>query len=258
VLAEVAGWGWPGRPGRAYIPCARESNRASGEVRPVWATGGCQSGSGSQAALLLAQRFGRPEGNHRRHPFGVVLLNPARYEQTLENVASTTWSQPAGSRSWRAGHRCVGLDQTRLQYASNGRGGAKALAQLKSELGKEVSGSLCRPGIAVGGTWPAWRPGDSPGPGISPAFWPGPGSGDAAREREIYALAARNFSSSRPTVGRILFEKMKLTPREDPGKTAYSTDVEVLQALGQESPIAAKVLEYRSMGKLKSTYVDAS
>jgi DNA polymerase-1 len=51
---------------------------------------------------------------------------------------------------------------------------------------------------------------------------------------------------------------MKLTPQKKTrGKTAYSTDVEVLQALAAESPIAALVLEYRSMGKLKSTYVDA-
>jgi DNA polymerase-1 len=51
---------------------------------------------------------------------------------------------------------------------------------------------------------------------------------------------------------------MKLTPQKKTrGKTALSTDMEVLQALEQESPIAAKVLEYRSMGKLKSTYVDA-
>ena len=78
-------------------------------------------------------------------------------------------------------------------------------------------------------------------------------------EKEIYGLAGEEFLIQSPQqLGRILFEKMKLTPQKKTrGKTAYSTDVEVLQALGQESPIAAKVLEYRSMGKLKSTYVDA-
>ena len=78
-------------------------------------------------------------------------------------------------------------------------------------------------------------------------------------EQEIYALAGEEFLIQSPQqLGRILFEKMKLTPQKKTrGKTAYSTDVEVLQALASESPIAAKVLEYRSMGKLKSTYVDA-
>ncbi len=78
-------------------------------------------------------------------------------------------------------------------------------------------------------------------------------------EREIYALAGDAFLIQSPQqLGRILFEKMKLTPQKKTrGKTAYSTDVEVLQALAHESPIAAKVQEYRSMGKLKSTYVDA-
>jgi DNA polymerase-1 len=78
-------------------------------------------------------------------------------------------------------------------------------------------------------------------------------------EKEIYTLAGEEFLIQSPQqLGRMLFEKMKLTPQKKTrGKTAYSTDVEVLQALAPESPIAAKVLECRSMGKLKSTYVEA-
>jgi DNA polymerase-1 len=78
-------------------------------------------------------------------------------------------------------------------------------------------------------------------------------------EREIHDLAGEPFLIQSPQqLGRILFDKLKLTrQKKTKGKTAYSTDVEVLQTLAGESPIAAKVLEYRSMGKLKATYVDA-
>ncbi|MBI4643552.1 MAG: DNA polymerase I, partial [Deltaproteobacteria bacterium] len=59
-------------------------------------------------------------------------------------------------------------------------------------------------------------------------------------------------------LSRILFEKLQIAPqKKTKGKTAYSTDSEVLQNLAPENPIAAKVLEYRSLGKLKATYVDA-
>jgi DNA polymerase-1 len=59
-------------------------------------------------------------------------------------------------------------------------------------------------------------------------------------------------------LGRILFQKLGLKPqKKTKGKTAFSTDMEVLQNLAEEAPIASKVLEYRSLGKLKATYVDA-
>jgi DNA polymerase I len=77
-------------------------------------------------------------------------------------------------------------------------------------------------------------------------------------EGEIYALAGEPFLINSPQqLGRILFEKLGLTPqKKTKGKTAYSTDMEVLQSLSEEAPIAAKV-SYRSLGKLKATYVDA-
>jgi DNA polymerase-1 len=78
-------------------------------------------------------------------------------------------------------------------------------------------------------------------------------------EQEIYAEAGEPFLIQSPQqLGRILFEKLNLTPqKKTKGKTAYSTDMEVLQSLSAEAPIAAKVLTYRSLGKLKATYVDA-
>ncbi|MFH1758256.1 MAG: DNA polymerase I [Pseudomonadota bacterium] len=75
--------------------------------------------------------------------------------------------------------------------------------------------------------------------------------------REIYNLAGENFNINSPQqLGKILFEKLKL-PGGKRTKTGYSTDVEVLTQLSQEYSLPAKVLEYRSLSKLKSTYVDA-
>ncbi len=58
-------------------------------------------------------------------------------------------------------------------------------------------------------------------------------------------------------MSRILFEKLRLTPQKKTKGKALSTDVEVLQALAAAHPLPAKILEYRTMGKLKSTYVEA-
>jgi DNA polymerase-1 len=74
---------------------------------------------------------------------------------------------------------------------------------------------------------------------------------------EIFALAGESFNINSPQqLGKILFERLKL-PGGKRTKTGYSTDVEVLNELARDFPIPAKVLEYRSLSKLKSTYVDA-
>ena len=75
--------------------------------------------------------------------------------------------------------------------------------------------------------------------------------------RDVYDLAEEEFNINSPQqLGKILFEKLKL-PGGKRTKTGYSTDVEVLTQLAKEFPLPAKVLEYRSLAKLKSTYVDA-
>ena len=75
--------------------------------------------------------------------------------------------------------------------------------------------------------------------------------------QEIYGLAGEEFNINSPQqLGKVLFEKLKL-PGGKRTKTGYSTDVEVLNELAKDFPLPAKVLEYRSLSKLKSTYVDA-
>jgi DNA polymerase-1 len=75
--------------------------------------------------------------------------------------------------------------------------------------------------------------------------------------QEIFDLAGESFNINSPQqLGKVLFEKLKL-PGGKRTKTGYSTDVEVLNELSKDFPLAARVLEYRSLSKLKSTYADA-
>ncbi len=76
-------------------------------------------------------------------------------------------------------------------------------------------------------------------------------------EGEIHALAGGTFNINSPKqLGEILFETLGL-PKGKKTKTGWSTNVDVLQSLAEEHEIAAKILDYRSVSKLKSTYTDA-
>jgi DNA polymerase-1 len=74
---------------------------------------------------------------------------------------------------------------------------------------------------------------------------------------QIYEDAGEEFNiNSTQQLAQILFTKLKLTPIKKT-KTGFSTDVGVLEALQKEHPIVARMLDYRQLQKLKSTYVDA-
>lgn len=78
-------------------------------------------------------------------------------------------------------------------------------------------------------------------------------------EREIYALAGRSFNiGSSKQLGDLLFGQLKLT--EEPKKTPsgqYATREPVLAGFAKDHELVAKILAYRELKKLKSTYVDA-
>lgn len=75
-------------------------------------------------------------------------------------------------------------------------------------------------------------------------------------EERVFDLVGEEFNiNSTQQLGKILFEKFKL-PVIKKTKTGYSTDVGVLQELAKEHELPRVVLEYRSLTKLKSTYVD--
>lgn len=73
--------------------------------------------------------------------------------------------------------------------------------------------------------------------------------------RDIYNYAGEEFNINSPKqLGEILFDKLKL-PGTKKNKNGYATDIDVLKKL-TEYPIINKILEYRALAKLYSTYID--
>ena len=75
--------------------------------------------------------------------------------------------------------------------------------------------------------------------------------------KDIHALAGSTFNiNSTQQLGDVLFNQLGL-PTQKKTKTGFSTDVGVLESLRHKHPIVEKLLEYRQLSKLKSTYIDA-
>ncbi len=78
----------------------------------------------------------------------------------------------------------------------------------------------------------------------------------AVAEKEVYELAGNQFNINSPKqLGEVLFGQMGL-PGGKKTKTGYSTSADVLEKLAPEHPVVGKVLEYRQLTKLNSTYAD--
>ncbi|MCJ7497554.1 MAG: DNA polymerase I [candidate division Zixibacteria bacterium] len=77
--------------------------------------------------------------------------------------------------------------------------------------------------------------------------------------RQIYHLAGKDFNINSPQqLSKVLFEDLRLSPlRKTAKKTINSTDFGVLEQLAKIHPLPQKLLEYRQLYKLKSTYIDA-
>jgi len=76
-------------------------------------------------------------------------------------------------------------------------------------------------------------------------------------QETIYEMAGETFNLNSPKqLSAILFEKLELPPPKKKG-AHLSTSADVLQYLAQEHPIAKEILSYRSLEKLRSTYLDA-
>ena len=78
-------------------------------------------------------------------------------------------------------------------------------------------------------------------------------------EKEIWALAGTEFNVNSPTqLAEVLFDKLNLAPAAKRGKAkSRSTAADVLEELAATHPLPGKVIEYREIAKLKSTYVDS-
>ncbi len=78
-----------------------------------------------------------------------------------------------------------------------------------------------------------------------------------ALEQEAYQAAGQPFNMGSPKqIGEILFVKLGLPVKKKTATGAASTDEEVLQELAADYPLPAKILEHRSLAKLKGTYTD--
>ena len=78
-------------------------------------------------------------------------------------------------------------------------------------------------------------------------------------EKEIHDMAGYEFNVSSPMqVGEILFDRLKLDDKAKKTKTGqYSTSEDILEKLQSKHPIIGKILDYRGLKKLLSTYIDA-
>ncbi|MBN2616076.1 MAG: DNA polymerase I, partial [Bacteroidales bacterium] len=81
----------------------------------------------------------------------------------------------------------------------------------------------------------------------------------AELEKEIYSQAGEEFNINSPKqLGDILFDKLNIASKPKKTKTGqYSTGEDILVKLSYRHPIVASILDYRSLTKLKSTYVDS-
>ncbi len=78
-----------------------------------------------------------------------------------------------------------------------------------------------------------------------------------ALESDAYAIAGQPFNLSSPKqLGEIFFDKLGLPVIKKTATGARSTDEEVLEKLAEDYPLPAKILEHRSLSKLKGTYTD--
>jgi DNA polymerase I len=78
-------------------------------------------------------------------------------------------------------------------------------------------------------------------------------------EKEVWKLASSEFNVNSPSqLAEILYDKLNLQPSARRGKAkARSTAAEILEELSAKHPLPGKIIEYREIAKLKSTYVDA-
>ncbi|HKQ98974.1 MAG TPA: DNA polymerase I [Candidatus Polarisedimenticolia bacterium] len=196
------------------------------------------------------------------------LLNSARRLHTLEAIAEErsgltvpAWTGLLGEGARAAALADVGVEQAAevacarvaamlaveapLRTALE----AEGLAPLYDEVELPVAAVLAvmeRSGIAVDAKFLAALSGE----------W----DGELQRLKgQIYALAGVEFNINSPKqLAEILFDTLKLTPGRKTRKTgSRSTDVEVLEELAEEHELPRRILEYRGLHKLKSTYVDA-
>jgi len=194
------------------------------------------------------------------------LANPAAKSHGLDNLAAEllgyrtiSYAEMTGKGKNQIGFEEVEVEKATVYAAEDADITLRLADKLEPQLVETQQDQLFRelemPLVTVL-TDMEWQ-----GVRIDPDFLQGLSTDMEARlailEKNIHELAGRPFNVGSPKqLGEVLFEHLKL-PRGKKTKTGWSTDVEVLTDLAEEHDIAAQVLDYRSVAKLKSTYCDA-
>jgi DNA polymerase I-like protein with 3'-5' exonuclease and polymerase domains/5'-3' exonuclease/intein/homing endonuclease len=211
---------------------------------------------GHDMKLLIEWMFkrGMPLPAFEDSAVAAYLLNPARVGYKLEEICLDSFGEGPGP--------APPVDASREEIAARAGERARwvrrywthAVALLEEQGLLNLYEQVERPLVPVLGRMELW--GIRADPERLEGF-----AGELEREidnltRQIHALAGEPFNIGSPKqLAHILFEKLKL-PTVKRTRTGYSTDADVLEqlALGHELP--ARILEYRSLSKLKSTYAD--
>jgi DNA polymerase-1 len=173
------------------------------------------------------------------------LINPGKPEPALDDLYHEHLAPLGGNATMPAAPAIVEA----LRETLRGKLAANGLDSLYDEIELPVARVLAgmeRVGIGIDG--PALR-----------AMSDGFGEELAGLERECFRLAGREFNLNSPIQLReVLFTDLKLSAKGlKKTKSGFSTDADTLEKLAENHPLPKKLLEYRVITKLKSTYSDA-
>lgn len=269
MLSELQGVALSWQNGRGvYIPLQSglAADRVWAVLGPVWSDAGITKISPDlKNARIWGQRLGQPlAGDRGDILLASYLLNPVRFDQTIENVALHYLGCHVPDPRELTGRP---TPATALPLES-----AKVYAGSRSEAAWQLWPKLAQD-LETAGLTALYQDLELPvlrvlaameyrGIGMDRDFLIRFGQDldkEMSRlEGEIHQLAGETFLINSPQqLAMILFGRLGLpVQKKTRGRTAFSTDNEVLTALAAVHPIAAKVITYRTLGKLKSTYVD--
>jgi DNA polymerase-1 len=207
----------------------------------------------AKPVIEAALAAGKPLASVQDTALAAYLLNPARATYRLEEVCMEVFAEcPPALVGVEPGEPTVRAVGQRAQWLQ--RFWKHAKAELDARGLTRMYEEIERPLVVVLAEME--RHGIRVDPGRLEAF-----AKELERDldnltRDIYVLAGEEFTIASPKqLAHILFEKLKL-PALRRTKTGYSTDADVLTELGLAHPLPAKILEHRSLSKLKGTYAD--
>ncbi len=194
------------------------------------------------------------------------LANPAAKSHGMDNLAAElldyrtiSFSEVAGSGKKQVGFDAVEVEKATVYAAEDAditlRLYEKLLPMLAEQQQEELFNDVEMPLLSI------LTGMEQAGIRIDPEFLGGLSAEMekklAVLEKQIHEMAGGSFNIGSPKqLGEVLFERLGL-PKGKKTKTGWSTDVEVLNNLGEEHEIAARILDFRSLSKLKGTYTDA-